>query len=164
MANEIEAAIAAGRDATGLCTVRDMVWHMFSRAHKADCCEVHFIHNGKAFNVEVKITNVADACEPELLEQFEDWQRARLGYTDAELYRVLAARLLIDGNFDSKAALDAWVRNAGDLEEADKIIAFNAKRPGCIANELFGKFECACGVKWLPDDPSPPDCKKELLK
>jgi hypothetical protein len=93
----------------------------------------------------------------------EDWQKARLEYTEDELYRLIVARALVDGQVETKAEFDAQVRQLGDLDAADKIIAFRARRPGCIAVEFSGLFECACGVSWTADDPEPA-CKKELLK
>jgi hypothetical protein len=93
----------------------------------------------------------------------EDWQKAREAYTDAELYRLIVARNLCDGAVACKADFDAQVRQLGDIETADDIIAFRDKRPGCIAVEFSGIFECACGVSWAADDPAPPACMKERL-
>jgi hypothetical protein len=96
--------------------------------------------------------------------ELEDWQKARLAYNDGELYRLIVARSLVDGAAPCKADFDAQVRQLGDLEEADKIIAFRDLRPGCIASDHSGRFECACGLSWAADDPAPPACMKERLE
>lgn len=92
----------------------------------------------------------------------EDWQKARLEYTEDELYRLIVAHLLIDGIFADKREVDAWARGLGDIDQADAIIAFRIKRPGCIASDHSGKFECACGRSWSVDDHAPA-CNKKVI-
>lgn len=108
-------------------------------------------------------TQAAPAATPHKTAELEDWQKARLEYTEDELYRLIVARALVDGLVESKAEFDAQVRQLGDLDEADKIIAFHCRRPGCIAVEFSGQFECACGVSWAADGRELA-CRKELLK
>jgi hypothetical protein len=93
----------------------------------------------------------------------EDWEKARLAYADAELYRLVVARTLVDGAASCKAEFDALVRKLGDIEECDKIIAFRNQRPGCIAGECSGRYECPCGVSWAIDEPNPPGCRQDDL-
>jgi hypothetical protein len=90
----------------------------------------------------------------------EDWEKVRLEYTDAELYRIVVARTIADGNVPCKADFDAQVRQIGDLEECDKIIAFTDQRPGCIASEDCDRFICPCGNQWNADDADQPVCKE----
>lgn len=87
----------------------------------------------------------------------------RAAYSDAELYRLFVARQLLDGVAACKAEVDAWVRQLGDIETADKFIAYRNKRPGCIAMDWGDEFTCACGAKWAADDATPPACRKERL-
>lgn len=54
----IRAALDAGEDATGLGTVRDMVQCMFEG--RSDTCELFYIHQGRRFNVELKIKDCSD--------------------------------------------------------------------------------------------------------
>jgi hypothetical protein len=51
---ELENALARGEDATGLCTLRDMVKTM--KEYAIEQCEVYFEDDGKRWNAEVKIT------------------------------------------------------------------------------------------------------------
>jgi hypothetical protein len=94
----------------------------------------------------------------------EDWQKARLAYTDAELYRLIVARHLVDGAAGCKEGVDSMVRGLGDLDEADKVIAFRDQRPGCVATDYSGRYDCPCGVSWEIGDPNPPACRKEALR
>lgn len=49
----IAAAIARGEDATGLCTVRELIEAMEHRKH--DQTELWFDHNGKHYRVYIQI-------------------------------------------------------------------------------------------------------------
>lgn len=99
-----------------------------------------------------------------MTDELEDWMKTRLEYTEDELYRIIVARMLVDGQVANKAEADAWARSLGDLDEADKIITFRDQRPGCIAVEDSGVYECACGVSWAADSPDhAPACGKEKL-
>jgi hypothetical protein len=97
-------------------------------------------------------------------DKIDDWWQARLAYTDAELYRLIVARVLLDGDARDKAEFDDQVRRLGDIEASDKLIAFRTQRPGCIANDYGDKFECACGVAWDADNPNPPACQQDVLR
>lgn len=94
----------------------------------------------------------------------EDWQIERANYSDAELYRLLAAKFLVDGVFASMAEMDHAVRALGDLESANKIIEFRAWRPGCVAADYGDEgFRCACGVQWIGPANQGPKCKMETF-
>lgn len=79
-------------------------------------------------------------------------------YNDAQLYRLIVAKALREGRAPSKAAFDAEVRRLGTIEEADEVIAFNKRRPGCKAWLYGRRMVCDCGRSWLVSEPDPPKC------
>lgn len=93
-----------------------------------------------------------------------DFMGERKGYDDADLYRILVARNLLDGYCANKSEFDAMVRSMGDLAAADKLIAFRDQRPSCIATEFADGFSCACGIKWSHNDLNPPCCQFDQLR
>lgn len=94
-------------------------------------------------------------------QAFENFRIGQAPYTDAELYRLVAAHTIETGGATCKADFDAQVRKIGSLEDANMVISLTDQRPGCRAQLKDGRFECKCGSAWSAEDRDLPACIKE---
>lgn len=84
-------------------------------------------------------------------------------YTDAELYRLIVAKALLESRAQSKSEFDEQVFQynsfVGGIKRADIIINARRLRPGCMAYKLGKTMVCDCGASWPADSDDRPDCK-----
>ena len=110
----------------------------------------------------MKGKSTAELMPPKLEYRFDvprDPVPGSEAYDDGQLYRVIVAKALREGRFASKAEFDLEVRRLGTIKEAEEVIAFSQRRPGCKAWRHGNLMVCDCGTAWKVDSADPPKCK-----